>query len=213
VAEVEVGPGAGVEPGPAWWGIEELARRVGAYCWAEHRLFELTGRWASGTGDPEIRLFFSVASAHHAALAGQWRDRLPVRAGVDVAALVAAPDVGAAEASSLLDDQAAPLFQLGGLVNVVLPRLRSAYAAHLARATPVSEGPVMAVLSLIEWSDGVELARGRDLLADRLAKGRVEGDAPDAEAEVEAENVAEFCRLLERRLESHSDKSPDAWAS
>jgi hypothetical protein len=204
---------AGVGSGVSWWGIEDLARRVGAYCWAEHRVFELTGRWASGTGDPEIRLFFSTASAHHAALAGHWRDRLPVRAGVDVAALVTAPYAAAAEAASLLEDQSAPLLQLGGLANVVLPHLRSAYAAHLARAAPVSEGPVMAVLRLIEWSGGIEMARGRALLADRLAEGRAEGDEPHAEAEVEVEKVAQFLRILERLLEPTSDKSPAAWAS
>lgn len=194
--------------GPSWWGIDELARWVGAACWAEHRVFEMTGRWASGAGDPELRVYFSAVSAHRAALMAQWRDRLPVRAGVDVGALVAAPDPAAADAAFLLEGQDEPLLQLGGLVTVVLPRLLSAYAARLTRATPVSEGPVIAVLRQVGWSGGRELAQGRALQEDRLDPGRAGAAGPAG-----AEKVAEFCGRLERALERLSDKSPDAWAS
>jgi hypothetical protein len=216
-----VGEGAG----PPWRGIDDLARRVGAYCWAEHRVFELTGRWASGAGDPEIRVFFSVASARHAAWSAQWRDRLPVRAGVDLAALVAAPGPGAAEAASLLEGQEDPLLQLAGLVTVLLPGLRLAYGAHLAQASPVSEGPVIAVLGQIGWAGDTEVAQGRALLEDRVAPaaGRAEAEAgaravgsggADGGGEAQgAEKVADWCRRIERSLEAASYKSPDAWAS
>jgi hypothetical protein len=199
-------------PGPPWRGIDDLARRVGAYCWAEHRVFELTGRWASGAGDPEIRVFFSVVSARHAAWSLQWRDRLPVRAGVDLAALVAAPGPSAAEAASLLEGQDHPLLQLGGLVTVLLPGLLSAYGAHLAQASAVSEGPVIALLGQIGWAGGREAAQGRALLEDRLTPGSG-ADGTGADGANGAENVAEWCRQLERSLEAPSDKSPDAWAS
>jgi hypothetical protein len=210
-------------PDPSWRGIDDLARRVGAYCWAEHRVFELTGRWASGAGDPEIRVFFSVASARHAAWSAQWRDRLPVRAGVDVAALVAAPGPGAAEAASLLEGQEDPVLQLAGLVTVLLPGLRSAYGAHLAQASPVSEGPVIAVLGQIGWAGDTEVAQGRALLEDRLGlaeggagavAGAVGSAGADGAGEAQgAEKVADWCHRIERSLEAPSDKSPDAWAS
>jgi hypothetical protein len=199
------------EPGTTWMGIDDLARRVGAYCWAEHRVFELAGRWASGAGDPEIRVYFSAVSARHAAWSAQWRDRLPVRAGVDLAALVAGPGPAAAEATLLLEDQEHPLLQLGGLVDVVLPRLQSAYGTHLAVASPVSEGPVIAVLRQIDWAGAAEVAQGRALLEERLVPGRPGIDGAAGAAGFE--KVADWCRRVERSFALPTDKSPDVWPS
>jgi hypothetical protein len=170
----------------------------------EHRLFELTGRWASETGDPEVRVFFGAMSARHADASVRWRGRLPVRAGFDVAALVVAPGPGHGAAVGLLEGQSDHLCRLGGLVEVVLPRLRSAYRDHLAGASPVSEGPVIRVLREIAGPQDRELAQGRALLGP---EGPVR-PTPDR-----ARRVAEFRLDLERSFEAASDKSPAAWAS
>ena len=73
-------------------------RLVGAYGWVEHRIFQLTGAWASAPSEgadaapgPELRVWCAAVSRHHGELAGRWAERLPVRAGVDPAALVVAP--------------------------------------------------------------------------------------------------------------------------
>jgi hypothetical protein len=78
--------------------IEELAACCGHYCWLERSLFALAGDRASrpdaDEGEPiapEVRLALSELSARHALWATQWRDRLPVRAGVDAEALVTPP--------------------------------------------------------------------------------------------------------------------------
>src|ERR1700722_16849603 len=130
-------PEGPLPPDVTWRTIDQLAGRVGGYCWWEHRLFELTGGWASGTGDPEIRVLFSQMSPRHAAVSLQWRDRLPARAGVDVTALVVAPNRADVDALTLLDGQSDDLLRLGGLIEVVLPRLHSAYRAHLRQASAV----------------------------------------------------------------------------
>jgi hypothetical protein len=196
-----------------WRTIDQLARCVGGYCWWEHRLFELTGRWASGTGEgPEIRVLFSQMSARHGAFSLQWRDRLPARAGVDVTALVVAPSRADADALTLLEGQSDDLLRLGGLIEVVLPRLHSAYRAHLTQASAVSEGPVIEVLRHIAGAGDREMGQGQALLrtdqrADQRA-GRSGRPTPHR-----AGNVAEFCGTLERSFEAASDKSPAAWAS
>ena len=81
-----------------WRGIDELAGLIGAYCWVENRIFELSGVWATGTGDgpwgglePAQRVWCAGVSRHHGLLAASWAERLPVRAGVDRGGLVAAP--------------------------------------------------------------------------------------------------------------------------
>ncbi len=82
----------------AWRGIDELAGLVGAYCWVENRIFEISGAWASRAShdaaevlDPALRVWCAGVSARHGALALRWTERLPVRAGVDPRALVTAP--------------------------------------------------------------------------------------------------------------------------
>ncbi len=185
---------------------------MGGYCWWEHRLFELTGRWASGTGDPEIRVLFSQMSARHAAFSLQWRDRLPARAGVDVTALVVAPSLADADALTLLEGQSDDLLRLGGLIEVVLPRLRSAYRAHLAQASAVSEGPVIEVLRQIAAAGAWEMGQGQALLRPDQGPDQRPGRSGRPTPQ-RAEDVAEFCGNLERSFEAASDKSPAAWAS
>ena len=166
-------PEVPLPPEFTWRTIDELARRVGGYCWWEHRLFELTGRWASGTGEgPEIRVLFSQMSARHAAYSLQWRDRLPARAGVDVTALVVAPSRADVDALTLLERESDDLLRLGGLIEVVLPRLHSAYRAHLAQASPVSEGPVIEVLRQIAAAGDREMGQGQALLRPDQRPGR-----------------------------------------
>ncbi len=202
-------PEVPLPPDVTWRTIDQLARRVGGYCWWEHRLFELTGRWASGTGDdPEIRVLFSQMSARHGAVSLQWRDRLPARAGVDVTALVVAPSRADADALTLLEGQSDDLLRLGGLIEVVLPRLHSAYRAHLRQASAVSEGPVIEVLRDTAAAGDREIGQGQALLRPDQRSARSGRPTPHR-----AGNVAEFCRTLERSFEAASDKSPAAWAS
>ncbi len=178
----------------AWRTIEELAALVGAYTWLERRLFELTGGWAAGGADhdgpeaaaAECRVWCAAASRRHGALAGRWAERLPVRAGVDATSLVVPPDGPLAPSlEELAVAEALPGFGL--LVGTVLPWLGGVYTAHLERASPVSEAPVMEILvegryavagelrsgqSLWQrFSDGVKPSRHRQQVSERAFAG------------------------------------------
>jgi hypothetical protein len=175
--------------------IDALAERCGNYCWLEHRLFELTGRAASTTNGPagdaidaEIRVFFSEMAARHAFLAAQWRDRLPVRAGVDAVALVAPPSGDVAAALELVAGAADAVLVLSGLVEHLLPRLLLAYEEEAAQASVVSEGPVRAVLDVANLLLGQEVPAGQDL----LRRGLTAGPGP--------QKVAQFGGLVQRAL-------------
>jgi hypothetical protein len=145
-------PEDGSEAGAGHRSIEQLAGLVGRYCWVEHRLFEVTGAAATApavvTGDPgeaECRVWFAAASRRHGALAAGWTEHLPVRAGLDRDALVAAPT---GPLPGMLDELSAtakrdPSHGLAGLVEGVLPGLAAIYGAHLEEASPVSETPVI----------------------------------------------------------------------
>ena len=154
-----------------WRSIDDLAALVGAYCWLEHRLFELTGRWATEPADPggteaipaEGRVWCAASSRRHGALAGRWAEHMPVRAGVDVTALVMAPEGPLAPALEELETN----WAIGGfclLVQSVLPWLDGVYAAHLDQASPVSEAPVVEVLVEARRAAAVEIRGGQSLL-------------------------------------------------
>ncbi len=181
----EAAPGAA----PAWRGIDELAELVGAYCWVEHRIFELTGAWATATVDggdtavaAELRVWCAAASRRHGALATRWAERLPVRAGIDPAELVRAP---AGPLPGALDTLAAGpdgLLRAGALVATVLPRVGGVYEAHLRTGSPVSEGSVLEVLVEARRELAGEIRGGRALL-EGLAEASGQGRGLGAEIE------------------------------
>ncbi len=159
------------EPGaPAWRRIDELAGLVGAYCWVEHRIFELAGAWATGFagGDgeraAELRVWCAAASRRHGALAARWAERLPVRAGVDPGELVRAPAGPLAGALEALAGGSGGPDHVGALVTTVLPRVGGVYGAHLGSASPVSEGSVLEVLVEARRVLAGEIRGGRALV-------------------------------------------------
>jgi hypothetical protein len=164
--------------------IDELAVRCGHYCWLENELFGRTGQWASApaadtdpadpdsaanAGHAEIRVLSSQMSSWHGSLAGQWRDRLPVRAGVDVHALIVPPPGWVADALHLLDTVPDPVVRLGGLVDPILTGLLAAYDDEVTHASPVSEQPVLGVLELARVHGRRELEAAREAVDRELA--------------------------------------------
>jgi hypothetical protein len=157
--------------------IGQLADRVGAYCWVEHRLFVLMGQWAVSGGEgearPEVTVFLATESRRHGALAQAWQERLPVRAGVDRDALVVAPPGPLLEVLERLDGADGVQTRLAGLVSVVLPRVLASYEEHLASANRASEGPVLAVLQRARHGGSMEIAVGQSLVVENGGSGDV----------------------------------------
>jgi hypothetical protein len=171
-------PEARGDDGGAWRSIGELAALVGAYCWLEQRIFEVTGAWATGSapadGDgAEVRVWSAATSRRHGDLAGRWADRLPVRAGVDSSALVTAPGApgGVAEALEGLAAEKDLAAGVAAMVETVLPWVGGVYGSHLAVATPVSEASVMEILVEARRDGSAEITGGRRLLGTMSEAG------------------------------------------
>lgn len=175
-----------------WRGIDELAVRVGAYCWVEKRIFVMTGEWAArhadGPDEAELRVWCAATSRRHGARAARWVERLPVRAGVDPDALIAPPSE---ELAARLDELAAESEVrrgLAGLVEGLLPALVAIYDTHGRVASPVSEGPVLEVLAGAHREVVAEIRGGGSLIG---------GFGPDQDGRARAANDREtFERLL-----------------
>jgi hypothetical protein len=165
-----------------WRGIDELAGLIGCYCWVENRIFELAGVWATATDggpwsglEPAQRVWCAGVSRRHGLLAERWAERLPVRAGVDGAALVTAPAGPLAGDLDTLAGAADARIGLAAMVDALLPCLRAVYAVHLGTASPVAEAPVLEVLAGAGGDLAAEIRGGRTLLEG--SAGRVTRDA------------------------------------
>jgi hypothetical protein len=174
--------------GLTWRGIDELAALIGAYCWAENRVFELTGAWASGADDgaagslePALRVWCAGVSRRHGLLAASWAERLPVRAGVDRTALVTPPAGPLCPALDSLG-AGAPARGVAATVQAVLPGLQAVYRAHRRTASPVREASVLEVLAPAQRDLGAEIEGGRALL-EASADGLTRDAALEAELE------------------------------
>ena len=150
-----------------WRTIDELGALVGAYCWLEHRIFEVTGAWATGPIDEgaELRVWLAAISRRHGVLVGRWAECLPMRAGIEPAALVTVPAepkelAGAFEQLEMTE----PGVGVSALVETVLPWVGGVYECHLAAAIPVAEASVMEVLVEARREGLAEIRGGRALL-------------------------------------------------
>ncbi len=166
--------------------LSQAAELLGAYCFVERRLFELTGAWSVEVDRPGVAVQLDSVSQQHAWHAELWAERLPVLAGVEQASLIR--PLGAS-LGPLLDALAAcgsAVERLAGLYRCVLPRLVVSYGRHLRRAVPATDAPTIRALRLVRtdelaaWQVGeaqleglIDTAAAAELAAATL--GRLEG--------------------------------------
>jgi hypothetical protein len=170
-----------------------LAARLGAYCWAEQRLFTLLGGWITQVPEPDVKLAVAQHADHAAWRAQRWYELLPTAPpGAD--ALVVAP-AGVAPALDTMADLAdAPdrtVEKLAVAYRVVFPRLAAALRAHLDWSPAVSEPAVGRVLAIAlddvvaDWAAGerlLEAVAGSAETLGRVAAAQAAGEVPLAAA-------------------------------
>ena len=62
---------------PGLFDVEETARRVGNYKWAEMKLFEALGGWVATVPELDVKMRLGTHCYHHAWHAELWHKRLP----------------------------------------------------------------------------------------------------------------------------------------
>jgi hypothetical protein len=176
--------------------IEESARMVGAWAWAERRLYEVVGAWAPSTAYPAAKVWFASASQHHAWRAQLWQERLPGRLvpaypgpdGMAVSDLVRAGSAGAEAALTALARLKGDGARLGTYCRVILPRTVVAYRSWQRRGAASSDRPLVRVLALnlvdvvADWQEGSEVLTA---LLDEPGGTDELGEVPGASLEVE----------------------------
>lgn len=174
--------------------VVRTATLVGAYRWAEHRLFELTGAWAAEPSPPAVQVHLDEVSAQHAWHAELWADRLPVLDWFDPDS-VTVPFGAAGPLFDALADLAEPVRRLAGLYRVVVPRLVAGYDHHLARTVPATDGPVIRALRLVGRDEVDAWRAGEARLQALLTSPADASAAADAQRELEAVVVASGAQI------------------
>ena len=154
--------------------IEESASAVGHHRWVELRLFELLGGWVAEIPEPQVKVCVATHCHHHAWHAELFDRRLPGAGDLRPEVLTVPPAEGlVAFFDALAEAQGAEatIEKLTGVYRVLLPRKITAYAHHLASASPVADAPTIRSLRLA-MADEIEGWReGEALLQSLLASG------------------------------------------
>ena len=186
------GVGPGPESGPLT--LEESARLVGGYRWLELRLFETLGAWVPNVPEVEVKLRLHADAPKHAWHAQLWQDLLPRGGELTADGLTVPPGAGAAAFVDALAAVAGPgqsVEKLVGVYRVVLPRQVATYRAHLARVSPVSDGPVARALELVLRDEVADWQEGEMLLHSLLTTEESVRRAAAHQAGLEARLAAE----------------------
>ena len=151
--------------------IEQSGRRIGGHAWVELRLFEIVGGWVTSVPELEAKTTLAAQSHHHAWHAELWHGLLPAVPHLPATDLVAPPSERTAALLAALADpgESTTLDRLVGLYRVTVPTLVAAYEDHLARTTPVTDGPTIRALHLVLADEEADRQAGEDLLAALIA--------------------------------------------
>jgi hypothetical protein len=147
--------------------IEQSARHIGGHAWVELRLFEIVGGWVTTVPELEAKATLAAQSHHHAWHAELWHGLLPAIPHLRTVDLVAPPNDAVRallEALAAPADEGTTIERLVGLYRVTLPALIAAYKGHLARTTPVTDGPTVRALHLVLADEEADREAGEDLL-------------------------------------------------
>lgn len=166
--------------------LAEAARLVGAWGWAEGRLYEVVGGWVPSTSGPAAKIYFDACSQHHAWRARLWEERRP---GLPSHFVPNYDGNGSAiDGLTTLDDDVG---RLSAYCRVVLPRLVVGYRSWQRRCSAASDQPVARALSFAVADVVTDWERGSGLL-----QGHLDGDG-DGQA---AASAADAARDLDRAL-------------
>ena len=187
---------------PGLFTVEETARRVGNYRWAEIKLFEALGGWVATVPELDVKMVLGRHCFHHAWHAELWTKRLPELREMNVDRMtVPANDAFATFMDAIREPEAKDqtIEKLVGVFRVLIPRTIAAYTYHRNGTSEITDSPTirslnhaladeyedftdgeMLIQSLLDTPEKVERANARQLELEKLivAAGGIAG--PDS---------------------------------
>jgi hypothetical protein len=148
---------------PGLFSVEDTARRVGNYKWAEMRLFEVLGGWVATVPELDVKLVLGRHTWFHAEHAKRWDERLPELREMNRERLSVPPNP---EFETFMDGVREPeaadltIEKLVGAYRVLIPRFIGVYTYHLNGTSRITDAPTIRALTFIlqdeyeSWRDG-----------------------------------------------------------
>ena len=148
---------------PGIFTVEDTARRVGNYKWAEMRLFEVLGGWVATVPELDVKLVLGRHTYHHAWHAELWNKRLPELREMNPDRLtVPANDELVTFVDAMTEPEGPDLTieKLVGVYRVLIPHKIAAYTYHLNNTSTITDAPTIRSLKFAiadefeDWRDG-----------------------------------------------------------
>jgi hypothetical protein len=148
---------------PGLFSVEESARRIGHYKWAEMRLFEALGGWVATVPELDVKLVLGRHTYHHAWHSELWHKRLPELREMTPERMTVPPNDELVAFMDAVREPEAPeetIEKLVGVYRVLIPRFIGVYTYHLHATSEITDAPTMRSLRFIltdeldDWREG-----------------------------------------------------------
>jgi hypothetical protein len=148
---------------PGSFDVEESARRVGNYKWAEMKLFEALGGWVATVPELDVKMRLGTHCYKHAWHAELWHKRLPELREMNPDRLTHPANDAMVRFVDALTEPEAPeltIEKLVGVYRVFIPHFIAAYTFHLNNTSRITDAPTIRSLTFIlqdefdDWRDG-----------------------------------------------------------
>ena len=176
---------------PGLFDVEETARRVGNYKWAEIKLFEALGGWVATVPELDVKMRLGTHCYKHAWHAELWHKRLPELREMNPDRMtVPANDAMVRFVEALTEPEAPELTieKLVGVYRVLMPHMISAYTYHRNNTSRITDAPTIRSLDFA-LADELEDWRDGEMLIQSLLEA-------DDEVQRAADRVAHLEKLL-----------------
>jgi hypothetical protein len=148
---------------PGLFSVEDTARRVGNYKWAEMRLFEVLGGWVATIPELDVKMVLGRHTYHHAWHSELWHKRLPELREMNQDRLTLPPNPEFEKFMDAVREPEAPeltIEKLTGVYRVLIPRFIGVYTYHLNGTSTITDAPTIRSLKFAlqdefeDWRDG-----------------------------------------------------------
>ena len=148
---------------PGLFSVEDSARRIGNYKWAEMRLFEVLGGWVATIPELDVKMVLGRHTYHHAWHAELWHKRLPELREMNPDRLTQPPNDEFVTFMNAIREPEAPeltIEKLVGVYRVLIPRFIAVYTYHLNGTSTITDAPTIRSLKFAlqdefdDWRDG-----------------------------------------------------------
>ena len=148
---------------PGAFDVEESARRVGNYKWAEMKLFEALGGWVATVPELDVKMRLGTHCYKHAWHAELWHKRLPELREMNTDRLTQPANDAMVRFVEAMTEPEAPdmtIEKLVGVYRVYIPHFISAYTYHRNNTSQITDAPTIRSINFIlqdefdDWRDG-----------------------------------------------------------